>query len=124
MPAFTSLSDDQLTALVHFVVGIQDKEESPRRGTSPRAKYRFTGYDKFLDPDGYPAVVPPWGTLNAINLDTGEYVWKIPFGEYPELAATRYEEYRHGELWRAGGYGRWIGLYRSDQLRQEIPRLR
>src|SRR5260370_42464383 len=50
-------------------------------------QFRFTGYHKFLDPDGYPAVAPPWGTLNAINLNTGEYVWKIPFGEYPELAA-------------------------------------
>ncbi|HET8923984.1 MAG TPA: PQQ-binding-like beta-propeller repeat protein [Candidatus Acidoferrum sp.] len=50
-------------------------------------KYRLTGYKKFLDPDGYPAVAPPWGTLNAINSNTGEYVWKIPLGEYPELAS-------------------------------------
>ena len=49
--------------------------------------YRFTGYNKFLDPDGYPAVAPPWGTLNAIDLNTGDYAWKIPLGEYPELAA-------------------------------------
>ncbi len=55
-------------------------------GTAP-AKYRFTGYRKFLDPDGYPAIAPPWGTLNAIDLNTGAYLWKIPFGEYPELAA-------------------------------------
>ena len=34
--------------------------------------YRFTGYQKFLDPDGYPAVAPPWGTLSAIDLNTGE----------------------------------------------------
>jgi glucose dehydrogenase len=87
MPGFTNLSKDELTALVHFLVGIQDKEELESSGEGPPAKYRFTGYDKFLDPDGYPAVVPPWGTLNAINLDTGEYVWKIPFGEYPQLAA-------------------------------------
>jgi len=46
-----------------------------------------TGYKKFLDPEGYPAVAPPWGTLNAINLNTGHYAWTIPFGEYPELAA-------------------------------------
>ncbi len=49
-------------------------------------RYRFTGYDKFLDPDGYPAVAPPWGTLNAIDLNTGAYLWKIPLGNYPELA--------------------------------------
>lgn len=87
MPAFTNLSEEYMTALVHFLVGIEDKEEMKSMGEGPPAKYRFTGYDKFLDPDGYPAVVPPWGTLNAINLDTGEYAWKIPFGEYPELGA-------------------------------------
>jgi glucose dehydrogenase len=70
-------------------------------------KYRFTGYRKFLDPDGYPAVVPPWGTLNAIDLNTGRYLWKIPLGEYPELAAkgmkgTGSENYG-GPIVTAGG---------------------
>jgi len=51
------------------------------------ARFRFAGYNRFLDPDGYPAVAPPWGTLNAIDLNTGNYLWKIPLGEYPELAA-------------------------------------
>jgi quinoprotein glucose dehydrogenase len=50
--------------------------------------YAFTGYNKFLDPDGYPAVAPPWGTLNAIDLNSGQYLWKVPLGEYPELAAA------------------------------------
>ena len=76
-----------MTALVHFLVGIEDKGEMKSAGEGPHPKYRFGGYGKFYDPDGYPAVVPPWGTLNAINLDTGEYAWKIPFGEYPQLAA-------------------------------------
>jgi hypothetical protein len=49
--------------------------------------YSFTGYHKWLDPDGYPAVAPPWGTLNAIDLNTGAYRGKIPLGEYPALAA-------------------------------------
>jgi quinoprotein glucose dehydrogenase len=50
-------------------------------------RYRFSGYNKFLDKDGYPAVATPWGTLNAIDLNTGKYLWKIPFGSYPELVA-------------------------------------
>jgi quinoprotein glucose dehydrogenase len=46
----------------------------------------MTGYNKFLDSKGLPALSPPWGTLNAIDLNTGKYVWKIPFGDEPSLA--------------------------------------
>jgi quinoprotein glucose dehydrogenase len=107
MPAFTSFPESYVTALEHFLVGIEDKKEMVSTGDAPPAKYRFSGYGKFYDPDGYPAVVPPWGTLNAINLDTGEYVWKIPFGEYPVLAAqgmknTGTENYG-GPMVTAGG---------------------
>jgi len=49
-------------------------------------KYRVQ-YGRFLDPDGYPALQPPWGTLNAIDLNSGTYVWKVPLGEYRALAA-------------------------------------
>src|SRR5205814_6029573 len=35
--------------------------EPSAAGSNP--EYRFTGYKKFLDPDGYPAIAPPWGTL-------------------------------------------------------------
>ena len=50
-------------------------------------KYRYQSFDIFLDHEGYPAIKPPWGTLNAIDLNTGETKWSIPFGEYPRLVA-------------------------------------
>jgi len=86
MPAFPNLSATQISALISYLTQSKDEMPDPTQ-PAPHMKYRFTGYKKFLDPEGYPAVVPPWGTLNAINLNTGEYVWKIPLGEFPELAA-------------------------------------
>jgi quinoprotein glucose dehydrogenase len=110
MPGFPNLSDDQMFSLVSYVMsgGVSDgKEVSSTAKAVPLMKYHFTGYWKFLDPDGYPAVAPPWGTLSAINLNTGEYAWKIPLGEYPELATqgmknTGTENYG-GPLVTAGG---------------------
>ena len=106
MPGFPSLTEDQMFALVDFLTGGENKEVKSSASPTPM-KYRFTGYHKFLDPEGYPAVAPPWGMLNAIDLNTGEYVWKIPFGEYPELAAkgltnTGTENYG-GPIVTAGG---------------------
>jgi quinoprotein glucose dehydrogenase len=88
MPGFGHLGYPALRAITHFVMTGEDRPVTTKTGEpSPlELKYGIDGYNKFLDPDGYPAVAPPWGTLNALNLDTGEYVWQIPFGEIPELA--------------------------------------
>ena len=93
MPAFTTLSAEQKEALVAYLFG--DEKPEPGQKTEPgmsraeqektNAPYRISGYSKFLDKNGYPAVRPPWGTLNAIDLNTGEYVWKTVLGNYPEL---------------------------------------
>lgn len=107
MNAFTNLSSEQIDALVAFLAAGENKKVSAASPALPPQKYRFGGYLRMYDPDGYPAVAPPWGTLNAINLNTGEYAWKIPFGEYPELAAqgmkdTGSENYG-GPIVTAGG---------------------
>ena len=107
MPGFPDLTDDQIYALLEYLISGESKEVASSGAPLVAMKYRFTGYKKFLDPEGYPAVAPPWGTLNAINLNTGEYVWKIPLGEYPELAAkgmtnTGSENYG-GPIVTAGG---------------------
>jgi quinoprotein glucose dehydrogenase len=49
--------------------------------------YDFAGYEFFTDQNGYPGVKPPWGHLTAIDLNTGEFVWRVTFGEFPELTA-------------------------------------
>lgn len=88
MPGFGHLGGDALGALSAYLLQGEEKEVivAPPASNLEQA-FTTDGYNKFLDPDGYPAIAPPWGTLNAISLDTGNYAWKIPFGEYPELAA-------------------------------------
>ncbi len=95
MPGFPTVDGERLTQLLGYLQSgtgspaqASDKTEiASAPSSSANPKYRFTGYRKFLDPEGYPAVVPPWGTLNAIDLNTGNYLWKIPLGNYPALAA-------------------------------------
>jgi glucose dehydrogenase len=81
MPAVEGISDPEVASVLHYLGVGEAQQES-----APAEPYIFTGYRKFLDPDGYPGVQPPWGTLSAIDLNTGKYLWKIPLGEFPELA--------------------------------------
>lgn len=87
MPSFSDLSRDQLAVLVQLLTN--GKNGRAKSSYSPAVnaarKYFLTGYERFRDPQGYPAAVPPWGTLNAIDLNTGKYLWKIPLGYYPKL---------------------------------------
>ena len=87
MPGFARLGSDALEAITRFLLSGEGNEVVADAANLSLVELEYThdGYNKFLDPDGYPAVQPPWGTLNAINLDTGEMVWKIPLGEFPEL---------------------------------------
>lgn len=87
MPAFGSLRREAIQAITRYLMTGEDIPVATTAEPWPFLKYTHDGYNKILDPDGYPGVAPPWGTLNAINLDTGEIVWKIPFGEFPELVA-------------------------------------
>lgn len=94
MPAFTRLSAAEQKALVAFLYntektesGTGQKKEAGMDAKKALSPYKINGYTKFLDKNGYPAVRPPWGTLNAIDLNTGEYRWTITYGETPELAA-------------------------------------
>jgi quinoprotein glucose dehydrogenase len=87
MPAYaTTLDNNAITGLVNFLLTGQDAAVTGAANPN-YLKYRSTGFDIFLDPDGYPAITPPWGTLSAVDLNTGAIRWTIPFGEYPKLVA-------------------------------------
>jgi quinoprotein glucose dehydrogenase len=87
MPAFGWMNTAEMDAVLAYIL----READPFAGAGPRpdlddeSPYTITGYNRFFDPDGYPAVKPPWGTLNAIDLGKGEIAWTVPLGELPEL---------------------------------------
>ena len=88
MPGFPDMGGRNIADLVEFLITGKDKGEEPGFKSDPAwLKYRIDGETLFRDPDGYPPITPPWGTLNAIDLNGGTIKWQIPFGEYPELAA-------------------------------------
>jgi glucose dehydrogenase len=87
MPAFPQLQYEAVEALAAYLYKGVDLPAGKPDLSGGNPEYRFTGYRRWLDPDGYPAIATPWGALTAIDLATGKFAWRIPFGEYPELAA-------------------------------------
>jgi quinoprotein glucose dehydrogenase len=91
MPAFKNLSEKDKNTLVAFLYGDktntkQDKEEVSSKSPNSTKRvesWKISGYTKFLDSKGDPAITPPWGTLNAIDLNTGQFRWKKVFGTLP-----------------------------------------
>ncbi|RPD41171.1 PQQ-binding-like beta-propeller repeat protein [Chitinophaga barathri] len=89
MPAFNSLKPEEKNALAAFVLDL--KKSQPLAYNGPRQQpdsfrnlpYTMTGYNKFLSKEGLPANSPPWGTLTAIDLNTGKFVWRDTLGEDP-----------------------------------------
>jgi quinoprotein glucose dehydrogenase len=89
MPAFPNLTEEDMTALLAFLF---DKTEvrNPRyvntvNPTHRKYRYAHSGWTVLTDHEGYPGVKPPWGTLNAIDMNSGEIKWQVPLGVYPEL---------------------------------------
>jgi quinoprotein glucose dehydrogenase len=126
MPSFKQLDYVEKKAIASFVLDIKKDQSKtfipPSRpvDTFRTLPYTMTGYYKFYSPEGYPAIAPPWGTITAINLNTGEHVWKSTLGEYPELKAkgippTGTENYG-GSVVTAGGL-LFIAASRDGKIR-------
>jgi quinoprotein glucose dehydrogenase len=122
MPSFGYLAEAQKRDLLRY---LYDEEAANVASTTKPGEvidvpYTITGYNRFLDPNGYPAVKPPWGTLTAINLNRGEIDWQIPLGEFAELTKrgipiTGTENYG-GPIVTAGGLI-FIGATKDEKFR-------
>ena len=86
MPAFGYFRPRETSALIAYLASAPGAVKGSATAASPD-RYTIEGYTVFSDPDGVPAISPPWGTLNAIDLVKGEILWKVPLGEYPQLVA-------------------------------------
>jgi quinoprotein glucose dehydrogenase len=125
MPSFDFLSEVQKQSVVDHLSGKADAGRADAGDAAAGSAlgsipYTSTGYHRWLDTNGYPALKPPWGTLTAIDLNTGRHRWQVPLGEYPELSArgvppTGTENYG-GPIVTAGGVV-FIAASRDEHIR-------
>ncbi|HSJ66097.1 MAG TPA: PQQ-binding-like beta-propeller repeat protein [Anditalea sp.] len=98
MPSFQHLNVNEKNAIISYVGNVKELQEKPFiNESSPieefrKLPYNISGYNKFKSKEGYPAIAPPWGTLTAINLNTGEHVWKSTLGVDKEMEEMGAEE--------------------------------
>jgi len=118
MPAYGDMPEAKRSAILDYVLSQSTQPSTANRepksppsdnadAADQQPTYAFGGFRRWLDDEGYPAIKPPWGTLNAVDLNTGEIKWKVVLGEYAELTArgippTGTENYG-GPLVTAGG---------------------
>jgi len=61
-------------------------EPQPPGSPEPYRRANKEGeYARFWDKNRLPCQQPPWGTLNAVDLNKGEIVWKVPLGFFADL---------------------------------------
>lgn len=106
MPAFASIIKGHEDAIIAYLFDITDSRPSRKEAdlfevhtnrqsvtdndedeeTDTASVYlNVTAFSHFNDIEGRPAIKPPWGALNAIDLNTGEYAWKVVIGNWPAL---------------------------------------
>jgi quinoprotein glucose dehydrogenase len=93
MPGYETMPEARRAAILNYVLNENAADASREESAAVASKedqvpsFAFGGFRRWLDADGYPGIKPPWGTLNAVDLNTGEIKWRVVLGEYAELTA-------------------------------------
>ena len=85
MPAMPNLSDEAVTEILQFLTDLDEPKDHRTESVSIDVPYAMASFARFKDDRGYPVIQPPWGTLNAIDLNSGEYLWTVPLGHEDDL---------------------------------------
>ena len=127
MPAFSKLPDEERNAIISYLFALntgKKYQENKTGGATPetktRVRYGLKGYSQLLDQNGYPGIKPPWGTLNAVDLNSGNILWKIPLGKYQALVEKGFSntgtQLFGGGIVTAGGLV-FIGASQDEKFR-------